>query len=57
MYEWCPQRNLTYEYFYDLIDKERLNKVFHSIISFIIDNGGRTERICVHEKKKYDANK
>ncbi|MBN3215853.1 hypothetical protein [Pectobacterium polaris] len=41
----------------DLIDKPRLNKVFHSIISFIIDNGGRTERIYVHEKKKYDANK
>ncbi|MBA0208576.1 hypothetical protein [Pectobacterium brasiliense] len=40
----------------DLIDKARLNKVFHSIISFIIDNGGRTERIYVHEKKKYDAN-
>ncbi|MFJ5467128.1 hypothetical protein ACIPSG_15680 [Pectobacterium sp. CHL-2024] len=41
----------------DLIDKPRLNKVFHSIISFITNNGGRTERIYVHEKKKYDANK
>ncbi|MBA5600747.1 hypothetical protein H1224_06675 [Pectobacterium aroidearum] len=41
----------------DLIDKPRLNKVFLSIISFIINNGGRTERIYVHEKKKYDANK
>lgn len=41
----------------DLIDKARLNKVFLSIISFIINNGGRTERIYVHEKKKYDSNK
>ncbi|UYA59916.1 hypothetical protein NAL19_1738 [Pectobacterium sp. F1-1] len=41
----------------DLIDKARLNKVFLSIISFIINNGGRTERIYVHEKKKYDANR
>ncbi|MDY4378737.1 hypothetical protein SOV92_12980 [Pectobacterium brasiliense] len=41
----------------DLIDKARLNKVFLSIISFITNNGGRTERIYVHEKKKYDANK
>ncbi|MBQ4774064.1 hypothetical protein F9U44_21435 [Pectobacterium versatile] len=41
----------------DLIDKARLNKVFLSIISFIINNGGRTERIYVHEKKKYDASK
>ncbi|MBN3131769.1 hypothetical protein H4F52_08460 [Pectobacterium brasiliense] len=41
----------------DLIDKPRLNKVFLSIINFIINNGGRTERIYVHEKKKYDANK
>ncbi|MBG0750885.1 MULTISPECIES: hypothetical protein [Pectobacterium] len=41
----------------DLIDKPRLNKVFLSIIGFIINNGGRTERIYVHEKKKYDANK
>ncbi|BES83592.1 hypothetical protein PEC302107_05950 [Pectobacterium araliae] len=41
----------------DLIDKARLNKVFLSIISFIINNGGRTERIYVHEKKKYDTNK
>ncbi|MEI7410985.1 hypothetical protein [Pectobacterium aroidearum] len=41
----------------DLIDKARLNKVFLSIISFITNNGGRTERIYVHEKKKYDASK
>ena len=41
----------------DLIDKPRLNKVFLSIISFITNNGGRTEKIYVHEKKKYDANK
>ncbi|MEQ9886462.1 hypothetical protein [Pectobacterium zantedeschiae] len=41
----------------DLIDKPRLNKVFLSIISFITNNGGRTERIYMHEKKKYDANK
>ena len=41
----------------DLIDKARLNKVFLSIISFITNNGGRTEQIYVHEKKKYDANK
>ncbi|MDX6917456.1 hypothetical protein R9X49_20305 [Pectobacterium carotovorum] len=41
----------------DLIDKYRLNKFFLSIIRFIINNGGRTERIHTHEKKKYNANK
>ncbi|MEQ9901030.1 hypothetical protein ABRP59_15530 [Pectobacterium punjabense] len=41
----------------DLIDKARLNKFFLSIISFIINHGGKTERTYIHEKKKYDANK
>ncbi|WP_112847366.1 hypothetical protein [Escherichia coli] len=40
----------------DMIDKGRMRDVCSSLINFIISNGSRTEKIYVHEKKKYHAN-
>ncbi|MEL7629826.1 hypothetical protein AAGW04_12640 [Pectobacterium aroidearum] len=40
----------------DMIDKGRMKGVCSSLINFIINNGSRTEKIYVHEKKKHDAN-
>ncbi|EDR5115330.1 hypothetical protein GR979_004566, partial [Salmonella enterica] len=40
----------------DMIDKERMKSICSSLIDFIINNGSRTEKIYMHEKKKYSAN-
>ncbi|ECX4173699.1 hypothetical protein F6B97_22700, partial [Salmonella enterica] len=39
----------------DLIDKERMKKVCSSLINFIVDNGSRTEKIYVNERRKHEA--
>lgn len=39
-----------------MIDKERMKSICSSLIDFIINNGSRTEKIYMHEKKKYSAN-
>lgn len=39
----------------DMIDKGRMRDVCSSLINFIISNGNRTERIYLHEKKKYES--
>ncbi|EFE7610015.1 hypothetical protein F9S55_04260 [Escherichia coli] len=38
----------------DLLDKERMKRVCSSLINFIVENGSRTERIYLHEKKMYE---
>lgn len=38
----------------DLIDKERMKRVCSSLINYIVENSSRTERIYLHEKKKYE---
>lgn len=40
----------------DMIDKGRMKSVCSSLINFMTNNGSRTEKIYVHEKKKHDAN-
>ena len=40
----------------DMIDKERMKSICSSLIDFIINKGSRTEKIYMHEKKKYSAN-
>ncbi|EKR4164916.1 hypothetical protein P8F64_002249 [Salmonella enterica] len=40
----------------DMINKERMKSICSSLIDFIINNGSRTEKIYIHEKKKYSAN-
>lgn len=40
----------------DMIDKERMKSICSSLIDFIINNGSRTEKIYMHERKKYSAN-
>ncbi|HAU2956921.1 TPA: hypothetical protein JC757_000620 [Salmonella enterica subsp. diarizonae] len=39
----------------DMIDKGRMKRLCSSLIGFIISNGSRTEKIYMHEKKKYSA--
>ncbi|EEG5183697.1 hypothetical protein ACTR8G_000169 [Escherichia coli] len=39
----------------DLLDKERMKRVCSSLINFIVENGSRTERAYLHEKKKYES--
>lgn len=39
----------------DMIDKGRMRDVCSSLINFIISNGSRTEKVYVHERKKYEA--
>jgi hypothetical protein len=39
----------------DLLDKERMKRVCSSLINFIVENGSRTERIYLYEKKKYES--
>ena len=40
----------------DMIDKVRMKSICSSLIDFIISNGSRTEKIYIHERKKYCAN-
>lgn len=39
----------------DLLDKERMKRVCSSLINFIVENGSRTEKVYLHEKKKYES--
>ncbi len=39
----------------DLLDKERMKRVCSSLINFIVENGSSTERVYLHEKKKYES--